>query len=166
MYEAHTDKKNCRQVVPPELRKSFRRRMQDLIAGPGAEAADVSNAGPTKDTGTDTKLEGLKSTTSTSPSSSSWQESSDTRTDQGSAASARPSTREILPGDATVKISSAEGQPPKGMRKFLEEAATRADDDPLNANDRINQYMHSHEVQKESAFKRFEKTLHYDPNAF
>ena len=138
--------------------------MQDLIAGPGAEAADVSDAGPTKDMSTGTKLQSLKASASPSPSSSSWQESSDTRTDQGSAVSAR--TREILPGDASGKISPAEGQPPKGMRKFLEEAAARADDDPLNANDRINQYMHSHEVEKESAFKSFEKTLHYDPNAF
>jgi hypothetical protein len=42
----------------------------------------------------------------------------------------------------------------------------RADDDPLNANDRINKYMDSRVTKKESSFKDFEKTLHYDPNAF
>jgi len=134
-------------VVPPELRKSFRKRMEDLVSGKAAERKH--DAGPLREL-----ADGLKDITS--------------KDHDGDAEGAQHQVSQVSDGaawkgDGEVAPSSVKNV---NAKQVLTRAAHDADTDPLNANDRINSYMNSQVTQKESSFKDFEKTLHYDPNAF
>jgi len=133
---------NKLNVVPPELRKSFRQRMEDLVSGKAAERSH--DAAPLRQL-----ADGIKTITEGSA--------------ERSSASSRSTGGSAWGGDGSVPPWKAKDF---NAQQVLKAAAERADDDPLNANDRINKYMDSRVTKKESSFKEFEKTLHYNPNAF
>lgn len=126
--------------IPPELRKSFRQRMEDLVSGKAAQRKH--DAGPLRQL-----ADGIKAITSDSSHHSPLPASR----------SAQGSWKGGTEGGASA-VSSKD----RSEKQVLAAAAH----DPLNANDRINRYMDSQVLSKESSFKSFEKTLHYDPNAF
>jgi hypothetical protein len=127
--------------VPPELRKSFAKRMEDLVSGKAEERKQGKNSfQPLRQL-----AQGLRGITT-----------------DGSGGSGEGGA--VGEGDAGQVGAGAGAK--ESVKKSLSAAAERAEDDPLNANDRINRYMSSEVQQKEHAFKSFERTLHYDPNAF